>query len=329
MAKTAKEYLALLDIAFQKHSLRSDLREGVRRVWNVFEREQGVSRPKNLEELMGDHYTYYDECFKRVLYALPAIHQEKAYYTAYHPIYNFNAFSNCTANNDFVIVIDEHLNSFFVQQFLCLFVYAFAKIDESKRELIIQYFEHNFKYFQNRSRLPSEEIRSYTMTFLQLAKEEYELMLWSSISGVAAFFFIFSHELGHHILGHTGRGTRYMLPDIAVEDYSFEKEYEADHFGMQHFLKIVAEEADYTFLNITSDFDRIPLIVLKIMAYYEQWLLKQGVETNKNSHPPSAKRLERILTASYAFDDSRKHAIYHPIEVSLDEIANRIGLTSI
>ena len=77
--------------------------------------------------------------------------------------------------------------------------------------------------------------KNFTDLLVYYGREIYEM----------AVAFIFGHELGHHFLGHT------ETDNISNRDNSWDKEYEADQFGIKFALEYMRAsiEEDYVLPN--------------------------------------------------------------------------------
>lgn len=109
-----------------------------------------------------------------------------------------------------------------------------------------------------------------------------------------AVAFILGHELGHHFLGHT------ETDNISNRDNSWDKEYEADQFGIKfalEYMRASIEEEDYVLPNkykhIHKNVDyRVFGIVI---AFVSSGLFdKRAIEESK-LHPSLQSRAHRIL----------------------------------
>lgn len=317
--KTASDYLSLLGRVYDETDYLN-YSWVANEIWNRYEK-QGTEKPTSLNEIISNTKNYYQSCFDRALIPIQNQLEIEKLFFGYFPIKNFNAFCNQTENKDFVVIFDEHLNSFLIQNFLAINILSFGEPSKTERNQILGYVQNNFYEFATRSK--SKDSKKYDEVWLKLAAWDYDLMLWSSISSIAVMLFIFCHEFGHYSLGHIGNKSEFLHSNFAVDRFSHKNEFEADSFGMAKFLHIVENPVDSTFINITPDFDRMPLMYFEIMHLYYQWQIKIGlIKEVPKSHPEPKERILKLEEESNLSTIGLN--LYEPLMKSINDLGRNI-----
>ncbi len=268
-----------------------------REVWKNWE-SKGIE-PPDIHEISQNNYRF-ELGFFHELVEIVENHEAKKYniwYCAYClNTYNFYAISG---SDGYVVLVDDYF--FQMLFFLCLiFSYDVADLiyDHERDEIKIMVnhiVKNNYIYkrkfdFEKQNKLK------------ELLERDYEISEFANYFFNSLKIFILSHEIGHHILGHTrGFSTEKFMSqgrqiELEVDKRSILDEYEADNYGYKIFEKISkTSDAKYYYTFCKYRFDYAPLFMFdlfeKLDSFYEKFTQKP---ISYRSHPQPRSRFLKI-----------------------------------
>jgi hypothetical protein len=209
--------------------------------------------------------------------------------------FNYHAF---TASDGYVVLCDERFDN--LLQFivtLCTFI-ACNEYNREERSKIENYLRNGIIKYYIEKDLDFLLHDNYINDLLKSSYDigEHATYIWNAIRA-----FMFCHELGHHVLGHTNIKemrliqTNDKIYSYEIDSISILQEYSADDYAFDTFLKLseVDEKRYYTFFKYRSDY--APLLFFDICHSIEK--LTEIVTGNKivhTKHPNPHKRKNKL-----------------------------------
>ena len=233
--------------------------------------------------------------------------------------YNFYAFS---ADDGYIILVDD---SFFQLLFFLSNILIFQAQgliqpaeEEAIRQLTTEVITNN--YFNRRQFDFTQD-----SLFSSLLKRDYELTEFANYFFHALKVFIISHEIGHHILGHTIAkvkrvfGSNDTFEAIYVDERSIACEYEADKYGYQLFHEVsTTVDASISYAYCQYKFEFAPLFLFDLFAYLDNLkTVSLSKAVTYKTHPAPQKR---IASLQKAFPIDNEDPLYLSLKESMATI---------
>ncbi len=119
--------------------------------------------------------------------------------------------------------------------------------------------------------------------------------------------FILAHELGHHMLGHTGetRQITHPLPNDQQLDWLYyvrmqTEEFEADQFAAEMLEKVTSATDECVGAKTSVDYLHAPHVFFEILDFaYAMLELDSGCQVTHDTHPAPKARREMIVLPSH------------------------------
>lgn len=287
-------------------------------IWEAWE-QSGIS-PPDIDDIAKNHIQHENGFFYDIVKVAERMEGRplQIHYCAFClDQYNFYALS---ADDGYIVLIDD--NFFQLLFFLCnlLIFDAQGMLEEEERTdakalaghlIWNNYFQRRRFDFSRHPFIPSLFRRDYELT-------EFANYFFHSLKA-----FIISHEIGHHILGHTrGKvkrvfGMQGRKKSIVVDARQIADEYAADDYGYRLFDRIsntVDESVYYAYCKYKFNF--APLFLFDLFAKLDE--ISAGVSgeiITYTTHPAPAKRIAALI---------KKHPIdaddplYQALKTSMD-----------
>jgi len=209
--------------------------------------------------------------------------------------YNYHAFS---ASDGYIVLCDEILDAllYFVVM-VCTFL-ANNNYSRKEKKDIENYLRTGIK----KSYIQYEPVGFlFDSYYIDLIKSSYEISEMGTYLANAIRAFMFCHELGHHVLGHTALKEKHIIK-MKNEEYSCEldktsihDEYAADDYAFDKYIKLmdVDENRYYTFFKYR--FEYAPLLFFDICnALDKLTAIINGEKVQYTKHPNPHKRRNKL-----------------------------------
>lgn len=321
MEKTVSDIIAYYNSVYR--ILRPDQHAVslTKNIWGKWEKSGEI--PPDIESIAVDNAKFDSGLFYDIVTIAERLEQ-KELNVHYCPFcldsYNFYAFS---AADGYIVLVDDY---FFQMLFFLslLFIYdsvgGLSKSEKSEVKTVVNEIVLN-NYFK-RKRFDFEK----QGLIVKLLERDLEISEFVNYFYNCLKIFILSHEIGHHVLGHTnGKITRTFgiienSSTIEVDSRDIANEFDADKYGFKLFdkiIKTVDEKIYYAFCKY--QFDYAPLFLFDLFEKLDN--LSESIDSKTVSyetHPHPHER-KKALMKSYKIDN--KAPLYLDLKKSIAQIS--------
>lgn len=321
MERTVRDIIAYYNALYRELSPDQDSVNLTRDIWDKWEKDGVI--PPNIESLAINNAKFQNGFFYDIV-AVAEKMEQKTLNIHYCPFcldsYNFYAFS---AHDGYIVLVDDYF--FQMLFFLCLlFIYdSVGELTASEKEEVkILANDLIINNYFNRRRY---DFKAQGLV-VKLLERDFEISEFVNYFYNCLKIFILSHEIGHHVLGHTtGKITRTFgisgnSSSIEVDNRDILKEFEADKYGYTLFdkmIKTVDEKIYYAFCKY--QFDYAPLFLFDLFEKLDD--LSASIDSKAISyetHPHPRKR-KRALLKSFNIDS--KAPLYLDLKKSVAQLS--------
>ena len=269
-------------------------------LWNKWEQD-GV-KPLDFDSTANYMSEFDKEFFNDIVKYSNSINKEETRiaYCAYC-LNNYN-FSIYTAEDGHIIFIDENFLTilFFIIVVIVYHSLEMMAVDEVEDGIksISEYIELGY-FNRNQIFLNKGDL------VWRLLERDYEISEYCNYLFLSIKAFIFSHEVGHVVLGHTtGKEKQIRLlakeigvQEITIDNISIKEEFEADKYGYKLFDYIQEtpkKEMKYAFLKYKHRY--APLVFFEICnALDSLWEKRWNRKIVYETHPKPIMRIDKLI----------------------------------
>lgn len=314
VSETVERYKKLYNILSPDNDSVSLTKE----LWKQW--EQSGEAPPDINDIARNYAKFENGFFYDIVTIAERIEKQKLnihYCSICLDKYNFYAFS---AEDGYIVLADDYfLQLLFVLTVILIFD-ANGLVEEEERQEIRktarQIIVNN--YF-HRQRFEFNE-QSIIHTLL---KRDFEIAEFANYFFNSLKLFIFSHEIGHHVLKHTSGSIKRSFGitgntmTIDVDRRSIDAEFNADAYGYKLFWEVsntVDENIYYAFCKYKFNF--APIFLFKLFEKLDHLSIKEKNEAIAyKTHPPPAERIQALIK-QYQIDE--EDPLYKELISSLD-----------
>jgi hypothetical protein len=272
-------------------------------IWDKWETED-LKRP-NIEKIADDD-DFQINFFNEIVGFIFGKNHEKIIYLPFLlKDYNYHAF---TASDGYIVLCDEKFDQllFFIIT-ICTFL-ADNNYNRNEKHKIENYLRNGIKRYY----IHHEDIELLNDNYFdEIIKSSYEISEKAIYLLNAIFAFMFCHELGHHVLGHTHSKEKQIIK-MKNEEYSYEvdmvsllDEYAADDYAFDIFKKLLNVDKDRYFTFFKYRFEYAPLLFFDICSSLDKLsAIINGQKIHYTKHPNPHKRRNKLRDTKIIERDS-------------------------
>jgi len=268
--------------------------------WATWE-EQGQKKPVDLVDTINNPNKLLELYYRDILSVFKHTGNRKFIkpFFVFASIRNMNAHAVRADNNDLVIIMDLHLERFFIDFAITTMVCAYSKPNNLE---IDYYYNHIIRSFGIFSDDPDKLSREADESFLKILQKDYDLAEWGAYISRAMIFFILCHEISHHILGHTSKSENMPVyinsgnsQSIKYDQKSIIQEFEADEMGYEYYFKLIDNFGKLEWARVNDQLDRVPLLFFEILDFYHCFReIKENRKILHITHPSPKLRKDKL-----------------------------------
>lgn len=234
--------------------------------------------------------------------------------------YNFYAVS---AKDGYVVLVDDYFFQFLYILITVLIFHAQGLVEpheEAELRILVRKMILNNYFKRRRFNFAEDNIAQ------RLLVRDYEIAEFANYFFHSLKIFILSHEIGHHVLGHTkGTMTKTMVSStkkatIEVDRREIIDEFEADNYGYRLFDKVsntIDERIVHAFCQFKFDF--APLFLFDLFERLDEMSeVLTGQKNSYTTHPPPIKRQSSLQRA---FDIPIDDPLHAELKKSLEMVS--------